>query len=84
MNGGYCIIDCTGVDLGTLGEVPGFYEKVKNAINSKKPIVLSGIVNGNQAFTPIVAYGGYESANSAFMSFFPVTLHISTLDVITI
>ena len=83
MNGGYSMIDCSGVDLGTLGTVSGIYEKTKQAIETGKPLVLCGIVNGEQAFTPMVAYGGVESATSVFVSFFPITLHINNLDVIT-
>lgn len=83
MNGGYAMIDCSGLDLNTLGTVSGLYEKVKAAIETEKPLVLSGIVNDTQAFTPIVAFGGVESSTSVFVSFFPVTLHISNLDVVT-
>ncbi len=83
MNGGYSMVDCSGVDLGNLGTVSGIYKKVKAAVETEKPIVLSGIVNGEQAFTPMVAYGGVESATSVFLSFFPITLHISNLDVVT-
>ena len=82
-NGGYVIVDCTGLDLGELGTVTGLYEKVKTAIDTNKPIILSGIVNGDQGFTPISAFGGVESASSVFLSFFPVTIHISNLDVVT-
>lgn len=46
-------------------------------------MVLYGMVNGEQSFSPIVAYGGVESENSVFVSFFPVTLHISNADEIT-
>ena len=83
MNGGYAMVDCTGLDLGELGTVTGLYEKTKAAIESGKPLVLSSVVNGEQAFTPMVAYGGIESASSVFVSFFPVTLHISNLDVVS-
>ena len=83
MNGGYAMVDCTGLDLGELGTVTGLYASTKAAIESGKPLVLSGVVNGEQAFTPMVAYGGVESTTSVFVSFFPVTLHISNLDVVT-
>ena len=83
MNGGYVMIDCTGVDLGDLGAVTGFYKNVKKAVETGKPIVLNNIVNGTQKFTPITAYGGTESATSVFLSFFPITLHVSNEDVIT-
>ena len=77
------MIDFSGCDLGNLGTVTGIYERTKAAIASGKPLVLSGMVNGEQGFTPIVAYGGVESATSVFVSFFPVTLHISNTDEIT-
>lgn len=83
MNGGYSIVDFTGCDLGNLGTVTGLYNRLKSAIETDKPIVLSGIVNGEQAFTPIVAYGGVESATSVFVSFFTITLHVSNADVVT-
>ena len=38
MNGGYAIIDCSGVDLGDLGTVTGFYARVKDAIKTGKPL----------------------------------------------
>ena len=84
MNGGYCMVDCTGLNLGDPGTVTGLYEKVKNAVGTEKPIVLSGLKNGTQKFTPIVAYGGEETSTSVFLSFFPITLHISSSDVVTI
>ena len=83
MNGGYAMVDFSGCDLGDLGTVTGIYNRTKAAIESGKPLVLSGMVNGEQGFTPIVAYGGIESDSSVFVSFFPVTLHISNTDEIT-
>lgn len=77
------MIDFSGCDLGNLGTLTGIYKRTKEAIATGKPLVFSGMVNGEQAFTPIVAYGGVESATSVFVSFFPVTLHISNTDAIT-
>ena len=83
MNGGYVMVDCTGLDLGDLGTVSGIYKKVKTAIESNKPIQLYNLKNGTQKFTPIPAFGGIESATSVFVSFVPVTLHISSSDEVT-
>ena len=83
MKGGYAIIDCNGLDLGNMGTVTGLYDKAIKAIETNKPLVLTGIVNGNQAFTPIMAFGGSESATSVFLSFYPTTIHISNQDVVT-
>ena len=35
MNGGYAIVDCIGLNLGSLGKVDGIYAKVKAAIDAK-------------------------------------------------
>lgn len=83
MNGGYCMVDFSGVDLGNLGTKEGIYAKTKTALATGKPLVLHGLKNDTQEFSPIVAFGGVESASSVFVSFFPVTLHISNEDEIT-
>lgn len=83
MNGGYSMVNCTGVDLGDLGTVPGLYDQIKAAISTKKPIMLYGLVNGLQEFTPVPAFGGVESSTSVFLSFFPVTIHVSNTNVVT-
>ena len=83
-NSGYVLVDCEGLDLGDLGTVDGLYDKVKAAVGTGKPIILAGIVNGTQSFSPIAAYGGIESTTSVFLSFFPITLHIDSDDAVTI
>lgn len=83
MNGGYALIDCSGLDLGELGKVDGLYAKAKAAIATEKPIVLYNIVNSTQKFTPITAFGGVESSTSVFLSFVPVTIHIDNTDNVT-
>lgn len=83
VNSGYVMIDCTGVDLNDLGTVTGLYDKVKSAIATGKTLVLTNIVNSTQKFTNIVAYGGIESTTSVFLSFFPITLHINSSDVVS-
>lgn len=84
MNGGYTMIDCKGLDLGNPGTVTGLYEKALNAIKTGKPLVLNNVVNGSKVFTPITGFGGVESSTSVFISFEPVTIHISNEDVVTI
>lgn len=82
MNGGYALIDCEGLDLNDLGSVSGMYNAVKAAVDNDKVIVLANIVNNTQKFSPITAYGGIEAAG-VFVSFFPVTLHITDEDVVS-
>lgn len=82
MNGGYALIDCTGLDLSDLGTVPGLYDGILDAVTNGKVIVLGNIVNDSQKFSPITAYGGIE-ADGVFASFFPVTIHVSEDDEVT-
>lgn len=82
-NGGYSMVDFTGLDLSNPGTISGIYQKTKAALSTGKPVVISGIKNGNQYFSPMTAYGGVESETSVFLSFFPVTIHISNADIIT-
>lgn len=81
-NGGYAIIDATGLDLNNLGTVPGLYNQIKNAVDNDKPMIFHGVKNSTQAFSPITAYGGIESGG-VFASFFPVTIHVTSSDVVS-
>lgn len=83
MNGGYALIDCTGLDLNDLGTVPGIYDSVRAAVVNDKPIVLVGVMNDEQAFSPITAYGAINGTD-IYVSFYPVTLHITNEDVVSI
>lgn len=45
MVGGYIMIDCTGFDISNLGAVSGLFEKIVNAYNTKKNIILCNVEN---------------------------------------
>lgn len=80
---GYAIIDCAGLDLGDLGTVNGLYNQIDNAIKHGKFMLLANVVNGTTKFTPIPAFGGYDD-NGVFVSFEPVTIHVTSSDVVSI
>lgn len=83
LKSGYALIDCTGLDLGDLGTVGGLYSQIDNAIKHGKFILLANVVNGTTKFTPIPAFGGYDD-NGVFVSFEPVTIHVTSSDVVSI
>jgi len=83
VKGGYALIDCTGLDLNNLGTVNGLYNQLDKAIKAGKFILLSNVVNGTTKFTPIPAFGGYDDGG-IFASFEPVTIHVTTSDVVSI
>lgn len=59
MNGGYVLIDCTGLDL-TKGQTPqtisGIHKKVKTAMESGKPIYACNCNWGGKDVTPIEVF----------------------------
>lgn len=83
VKGGYSLIDCTGLDLAELGTVTGLYNQLDAAIKAGKFILLANVENDGTSFTPIPSFGGYDD-DGIFVSFEPVTIHVSTSDVITI
>lgn len=56
-NGGYCMIDLTGTDLlsGSKVTITGSYNAFKKAMTSVKPIIVSGIVAGDEKVSPSYA-----------------------------
>lgn len=83
VKGGYALIDCTGLDLAELGKVTGLYGQLDAAIKSGKFILLANVVNGDASFSPIPSFGGYDN-DGIFVSFEPVTIHVTSGDVVTI
>ena len=83
VKGGYALIKCEGLDLNDLGTVSGLYNQIDNAIKNGKFMLLANVVNDTTKFTPIPAFGGYDD-NGVFVSFEPVTIHVTSGDVVTI
>lgn len=83
VKGGYALIDCAGLDLSDLGKVEGLYNQLDAAIKAGKFILLSNVVNSTTKFTPIPAFGGYDD-DGIFASFEPVTIHVTSGDIVSI
>lgn len=83
VKGGYTLIDCTGLDLAELGTVTGLYNQLDAAIKSGKFILLANVENDGVNFSPIPSFGGYDD-DGIFVSFEPVTIHVTSSDVVTI
>lgn len=56
MNGGYFIVDCTGLDLNSLGTVDGIYKKMLSAYDSGKLVLLGGVKNSTAIYTPVPVF----------------------------
>lgn len=86
MNGGYFMIDCTGLDL-TKGATPqtltGMYEKLQTAISLNMPVYAVNASWGDLAVTPIqvfaIAFDGYIIVTASTLQ-----VVVTSADVITI
>ena len=82
---GYILIDLTGIDVSaeSAATVAGSYSKVVEALATKKPIIIEGIVNGNIALS---AFGAvvYLDASGVEIEFNTTKITISSADSVTI
>lgn len=64
MNGGYKMIDCTGLDLlaGSKVTFAGLYGTLKNALKADKPIIAYGAEYNDVKSSPIYL-NAYEGSN---------------------
>lgn len=76
-NGGYCMIDLSGTDLtsGSKVTITGSYNALKRAMAADKPIVVSGIVAGDEKVSPSYASVATDSTN------FVATVNTNTITV---
>lgn len=71
MNGGYIMLDCTGLDLTkeTKQTVTGIYNKVQNAIASGKPVYACNMTWDGTPISPtpvmLIQFDGLVSASYA-------------------
>ena len=82
---GYILIDLTGIDVSaeSAATVAGSYSKVVEALATKKPIIIEGIVNDDVALS---AFGAvvYLDASGAEIEFNTTKITISSADSVTI
>lgn len=82
---GYILIDLTGIDVSaeSAATVAGSYSKVVEALATKKPIIIEGIVNDEVALS---AFGAvvYLDASGAEIEFNTTKITISSADSVTI
>ena len=76
-NGGYCMIDLSGTDLlaGSKVTITGSYNALKRAMASVKPIVVSGIVAGDEKVSP--SYASVATDKTDFVA----TVNTNTITV---
>lgn len=79
MNGGYILIDCTGLDLtkgSTKQTITGIYKKVADCIQKNKPLYCVNAVWGDLGGVSPIQIFAIQSASDT------ITVTVSTLQVV--
>ena len=83
MVGGYVMIDCTGLDVASLGTVAGLCEKIASAYNTKKNVILCNIKNGNAILSAVATVITPQSGGAYHFSVNSNVYNITNADVVT-
>ena len=81
MNGGYFLLDCTGLDLteDSAQTISGSWQNAVNALKSNKPIIAHNCVYGTGVkVSPVECFGWYIAADEIVIV--GATLHIHVKD----
>ena len=89
MNGGYCLIDCAGLDLTeeTTQTIPGLFKRMKEAIATGKPLIAENCVWGANSDAPLTPIAFFAQVwNSALIVGTASILNITVTneDVVTV
>ena len=87
MNGGYCLVDCKGLNL-TGGSTPqtitGIWDDAVNALKTKKPIIAENTVYGTgNPVSPVTVFGWYISTTEIVIVGATIHVHIKNDDTVT-
>lgn len=86
MNGGYIMLDFAGVDLAAEEEVTisGIYNKVKEAYESNKLILLYNVKNDDVIVSPIPVFASSVEAGGYIANVSTISIAIDEDDGVTI
>lgn len=88
MNGGYIMIDCSGLDLSkgsTEQTINGIYKKVADSMAKNKPLYCVNAVWGDYGkITPISCFANMSSSTDIIITSSTLQIIITNEDVITI
>lgn len=87
MNGGYFLVDVSGLDLTSQTEVTisGIWNKAVKALAQKKPIITHGCVYGTGVpVSPVTCFGWYISSTEIVIVGATLHIHIKNTDKVTV
>ncbi len=86
MNGGYCMIDFTGINMAAseAQTKPGIYQKVYDCMALNKPLMLNNALNASGLYTPVPAVALLGENQITLNTVIGKTVTIANNDSITI
>lgn len=83
MVGGYAMVNCTGLDVASLGTVSGLCEKIASAYNTKKNVILCNIKNGNATLSAVATVITPQASGAYHFSVDSNVYNITSADVVS-
>ena len=87
MNGGYFLLDCTGLDLtkDTAQSITGCWQNVVKAIKSNKPIMAYNCIYGSgKPVSPVECFGWYLANDEIVIVGATLHIHVKNNDTATV
>lgn len=87
MNGGYFLLDCTGLDLtsDSAQSITGCWQKAVNALKSNKPIMAYNCIYGTGVkVSPVECFGWYISSTEIVIVGATLHIHVKNNDTCTV
>lgn len=87
MNGGYFLLDCTGLDLtkDTAQSITGCWQKAVDAIAANKPIIAHKCVYGSGVpVSPVTCFGWYIASDEIVLVGATLHIHVKDNDTATV
>lgn len=88
-NGGYCLVDCTGLDLtdSNAQTIIGLFKRMKEAIATGKPLIATGCVwgaNSDAPLTPINFFAQEWTSSLIVGTASILNISVTDEDVVTV
>ena len=82
MNGGYILVDVTGLNLSSSDEqeIAGIWDKAVTALKVGKPIVVHGCTYGAAPVSPVTCFGWFIGASEIVIVVANLHVHIKDDD----
>lgn len=87
MNGGYFLLDCSGLDLtkDTAQSITGCWQRTVDAIAANKPIIAHNCVYGSGVpVSPVTCFGWYIASDEIVIVGATLHIHVKDNDTATV